>query len=203
VSEWIVELDPANQQGKELREVYANAGVALNNAQTLEHVLKYFIVLAAAIEKRALEPPTSADDFHRDVTDLEKFEDKISKLTLGRLIDWLKSQSLLTQAQVLESDLKLSLQHRNRLVHHFLWDNEFELQSSDGRRRMAEELKRIQDQFKRTIVHFELVNKKLREYLRLPEEFIEKVLAAAKVVFSEEEFETLSRQFRESHPEKT
>jgi hypothetical protein len=68
---------------------------------------------------------------------------------------------------------------------------------------MVEELQRIQSQFKRTTVHFELANKKLREYLRPPEAFIETVLAAAKAVFSEEEFSALIRQVCENPSERT
>jgi hypothetical protein len=31
MSDWVVELDPANKVGKELREVYAHAGMALSS----------------------------------------------------------------------------------------------------------------------------------------------------------------------------
>jgi hypothetical protein len=85
VSDWIVQLDPSNQVGQEHREVYAHAGVALSQAQILEHVLKEFIVITA-MAKGTSETPITADDVARPIADNEKFEAELSKHTLGQLI---------------------------------------------------------------------------------------------------------------------
>jgi hypothetical protein len=196
MSGWVVETDPANEVGKELREVYAHAGMALDNAQTLEHVLKHFIVLAAAIEKRTSEPPTSTDDVARAIADLEKFEAEMSRQTLGRLIHCIKSQSRLVHSEELEANLDQSLKDRNRLAHHFFWDNALTQRRSQGRRNMADELKRIQAQFKRTIEDFEQANKALREYLGITKDMIDKAFAAAQAGATEEEIKMMVRQRR-------
>ena len=89
---WVIELDPMNQKGRENRELYAHAGLALSLAQNLEHVLKNFIVLAAAIERRRSQPASTADDQARFNADLEKLEAETFKQTLGRLINLVKSR---------------------------------------------------------------------------------------------------------------
>jgi hypothetical protein len=60
--------------------------VALSQAQILEGVLKYFVAIAAAMERRTTEPPIPADDVTSAIADIEKFEAEISKHTLGHLI---------------------------------------------------------------------------------------------------------------------
>jgi len=117
-AEWVVQLDSSNQVGREHREVYAHAGVALSQAQILEGVLKYFVVIAAAIERRTTEPPITADDVTIAIADIEKFEAEISKHTLGHLIRGAKLYLLTTRSEHLEANLIQSLKDRNRLVHH-------------------------------------------------------------------------------------
>jgi hypothetical protein len=73
-AESVVQLDSSNQVGREHREVYAHAGVGLSQAQILEGVLKYFVVIATAIERRTAEPPITADDVTSALADIEKFE---------------------------------------------------------------------------------------------------------------------------------
>jgi len=68
---------------------------------------------------------------------------EISKHTLG-LIHGAKLYLLTARREDLEANLIQSLKDRNRLVHQFFWDRAVEQQSSDGRRQMVEELKRIQ-----------------------------------------------------------
>jgi hypothetical protein len=196
VSDWIVQLDPSNQVGQEHREVYAHAGVALSQAQILEHVLKEFIVITA-MAKGTSETPITAEDVARPIADNEKFEAELSKHTLGQLIRTAKLYLLTARSQDLEANLIQSLNDRNRLVHHFFWDNAVELQSAHGRRKMAEELKRIQAQFTRTITDFENANKALREAIGVTEEVIERVVAAAKAGTMEEEVAAIVRQINE------
>jgi hypothetical protein len=196
VSDWIVQLDPSNQVGQEHREVYAHAGVALSQAQILEHVLKEFIVITA-MAKGTSETPITAEDVARPIADNEKFEAELSKHTLGQLIRTAKLYLLTARSQDLEANLIQSLNDRNRLVHHFFWDNAVELQSAHGRRKMAEELKRIQAQFTRTITDFENANKALREAIGVTEEIIERVVAAAKAGTMEEEVAAIVRQINE------
>jgi hypothetical protein len=62
---------------------------------------------------------------------------------------------------------------------------------------MAEELKRIQAQFTRTITDFENANKALREAIGVTEEVIERVVAAAKSGTMEEEVAAIVRQINE------
>jgi hypothetical protein len=109
--------------------------VALSQAQILEHVLKEFIVITA-MAKGTSETPITAEDVARPIADNEKFEAELSKHTLGQLIRTAKLYLLTARSQDLEANLIQSLNDRNRLVHHFFWDNAVELQSAHGRRKM-------------------------------------------------------------------
>lgn len=193
---WVIELDPMNQKGRENRELYAHAGLALSLAQNLEHVLKNFIVLAAAIERRRSQPASTADDQARFNADLEKLEAETFKQTLGRLINLVKSRFQFQAKPGLEADLGQSLIDRNQLVHHFFWDRAVDQQSSQGRRNMAEELKRIQVQLKRTIEDFAEATKAIRGSLGITEEMIDEVVEAAKSGATEEEIKEMVRKKR-------
>lgn len=193
---WVVRVDPSNQQGIENREVYGYAGMALSLAQMLEHVLKDFVVLAAAIERRGPQPLT-ADKLARFKANLEKFEAETLKKTLGPLMNSIKSRFHFQAHPDLKANLAQSLIDRNQLVHHFFWDRAVEQQSSQGRRRMAEELKRIQKQFRRTIEDFSDATKAIREAMGITDEKINEVVEAAKAGASEQEIKEL---IRKKHP---
>ena len=190
---WIVKVEPSNQGGLEHREVYGYAGMALSLAQTLEHVLKTFIVLAAAIERRGPQPLT-ADELAGFNADLEKFEAETFKKTLGPLIDSIKSRFHFQAKPDLKTDLAQSLVDRNQLVHHFFWDRAVEQQSSHGRYRMAEELTRIQKQLRRTIEDFSDATKAIRYAMGITEERIDEVVEAAKAGATEEEIKEVVRR---------
>ncbi len=72
-NDWVVRLDLSNRAGIEFREIYGYAGLALNSAQILEHVLKQFIILGAAILRQSL-PPATAEELAYFKANLEKFE---------------------------------------------------------------------------------------------------------------------------------
>jgi hypothetical protein len=190
-NQWIEQIDLLDRVGQELREVYMHAGVALSAAQILEHVLKSFIVPAAAIQE--------TDDVGRALGDLDKFGAEFSKHkhTLGQLIGLAKSCVLLGETQELEANLAQSLKDRNSLVHHFFWHNAIALQNSDGRRRMTEELARIQAQFGRTIKDFKDANKTVQESLEITQEDIDRAIAAAERGALEEDIITTLRELRE------
>ncbi len=194
---WVIELDPMNQKGRENRELYAHAGLALSLAQTLEHVLKNFIVLASAIERRRSQPPSTADDKARFNADLEKLEAETFKQTLGRLIKLVKSRFQFQAKPGLEADLSQSLIDRNQLVHHFFWDRALEQHSSQGRRNMAEELQRIQVQLRRTIEDFSEATNVIRGSLGITEEMIDEVVEAAKAGATEDEIREMVRKKRQ------
>jgi hypothetical protein len=192
---WVVQVDPSNQQGIENREVYAYAGMALSLAQMLEHVLKDFVVLATAIERRGTQPLT-ADKLARFKANLEKFEAETLKKSLGPLINLIKSRFHFQAHPDLKANLAQSLIDRNQLVHHFFWDRAVDQQSSQGRRRMAEELKRIQNQFRRTTEDFSDATRAIREAMGITDEKITEVVEAAKAGASEQEIKELIRKKR-------
>jgi hypothetical protein len=169
---------------------------SLSLAQTLEHVLKNFIVLAGAIERRRSQRRSTVDEKARFNADLEKLEAETFKKTLGRLINLIKSRFQFQAKPGLEADLAQSLIDRNHLVHHFFWDSAIAQQSSDGRRKLAEELKRIQVQLRRTIEDFSDATKALRRALGVTEEIIDQVVEAAKAGATEEEIREMVHKRR-------
>jgi hypothetical protein len=194
---WVVNVDPSNREGIENREIYGYAGMALSLAQTLENVLKNFIVLATAIERRERGTLT-AEQFAAFKADLEKFEAETLKKTLGPLINSIKSRFHFQAKPNLMADLSQSLVDRNQLVHHFFWDRAIEHTSSEGRYRMAEELKRIQKQLRRTIEDFSDATKAISDAMGVTEERINEVIEAAKAGASEVEIKELIRARRTS-----
>jgi hypothetical protein len=117
--------------GQECREVFAHAGVALSQVQTLELVLKGFVVITA-IERGTPETSIISDVVARTIADNEKFEAALSKYTLGQLIGAAKLYLLTARRQALDANLMQSLKDGNRLVHHFLPDNAVQQQTAHG-----------------------------------------------------------------------
>jgi hypothetical protein len=181
------------------RSLYAGR-LCIISSTKLRTSAGHAILLATAIERRASEPLITADDAARAIADLDKVEAKLSKQMLGKLIQLSQSQSLIAQNDELEANLVQSLKDRNKLVHHFFWDNSLELHSSEGRRRMAEELNRILAQLLRTIKDFAQITKPLQEAVGVTDEGIETLGAAVKAGATEVEVKALLRQFWDRRP---
>jgi hypothetical protein len=197
---WVTQVHPLDQNGQEHREIFALAGTALCMAQNLEHVLKNFLVLAAAIERRGSRPPLTADEIVLFNADLEKVEAETFKKTLGRLINSIKVQFKFREKPQLQDDLAQSLIDRNKLVHHFFWDTAVYILTSQGRRRMAEELKRIHKQLQQTVVDFSEATKAIRVAAHITDEMINEVVEAAKAGATVEELKEMVRKRRSSIP---
>jgi hypothetical protein len=194
MKDWVVKLDPSNRVGREHREIYGYAGMALSQAQTLEHVLKNFIVLTRAIE-RGRDRQLSAKQFARFRAEIENFEAETFKKTLGPIIASIKKRFHFQTKPNLEIDLEKSLRDRNQLVHHFFWDRATETQSSEGRHKMADELRRIHKQLLQTIADFSDATKAIRQAMGITDENINEVVEAAKSGATEKELgELIQRQ---------
>jgi hypothetical protein len=192
---WLIE--PADQTGREHREVYPYAGMALSQAQLLEHVLKNFIVLGRAIERRS-ESALTPDEAARFNAELEAFETKLLKKTLGHLIGVFTSKYHFRAKANFADDLSKSLDDRNLLVHHFFWDRAVDQQTGVGRRKMAAELKRIHAQLKGTVQEFGDATKALRVSLGATDDILDEVLVAARAGATEEQIKKIISKRRAS-----
>ncbi len=193
--DWVVSIDPSNRQAIEAREIYGYAGLALSVAQILEHNVKNFIVLGKAIETK----PEDIEKLERFRVELEKFEVETFRKTLGPLIESIKKRFHFAAKPSLTADLERSLTDRNQLVHHFFWDRAVQLvRSSEERQKMAEELKRIHAQLKRTIEDFAEATKALRDAVGITEELVTEVVQASLAGASDTEIKELIRKKRGS-----
>jgi hypothetical protein len=191
--DWVVRVDPSNRTSIEIRELYAYAGMALAIAQELEHVLKNFVILARAIETR----PKVAEKLERFKVEMEKFEGETFKKTLGPLVNSIKSRFHFSTKPSLASDLEQSLKDRNQLVHHFFWDSAVQLRrSSEERRKMGEELKRISKQLRTTVEDFSDATKGIHDAMGITKEAIMEVVEASMAGASEQEVKKLIREKR-------
>jgi len=117
-------LDP------QVREVYAEFGLAMSVAQLLERQLVYLVIAA-------YEPPSGK----LTEEEYDSLLAKLSKQTLGTLIQKLR-QSFEVPADF-DQRLQEALDLRNRLAHRYFHDRTAEFQLQEGRSRMIRELDSI------------------------------------------------------------
>jgi hypothetical protein len=118
------ELDDAGFQS---REVYALFGLAVYQGQVLETGLANVLTLAQTVGV----PGATRDTF-------DGFMEANLRVTMGRLVNLLGP--FLQEDHDLLSDLRSTLETRNRLAHHFFRDHDQDFLSFTGREVMLAEL---------------------------------------------------------------
>ena len=129
--DYMVPLEPESAQ---IREVYAQYGLASYLCQVLERGLAMSLTttFGPGIDKAT----------KNDIDDLEK---KLHAETMGRLITRMKSHSRFDTT--LTPKLTTALDNRNILTHHYFWHRAASFCNTEGRNIMITELVEIQDQF--------------------------------------------------------
>lgn len=123
------ELDPVSE---EIKEVYAQYGLAMYQAQCVERQLA--ILLA-----------TKYGPGIRKITRVE-YDEILQSLfakTFGGLIN--KLRKTIEIPDNFEKSLKQALEYRNWLAHHYFWERAGHFMSTIGRTKMIEELQEIVD----------------------------------------------------------
>jgi hypothetical protein len=143
VSDWV--SVPNDVEGIENREIYALAGLALYQAQCLEHQIVNSLGLSAMLPYwTTAKKPISRTEYFARVDQVwgENYE-----LTLGQLLNSLR-QSGITVPANLDLLLRESLKQRNYLVHEYFRERANDWFTPEGRRAMAVELKNMEELFR-------------------------------------------------------
>ena len=125
---------------EQVKEIYARFGLAIYQAQCLEHALVNALVMIDLIPNERHKVKTR--DQWEEVVD--SFMDSKFELTLGRLIRSLSSVTAVPEH--LSKDLSSALKLRNYLAHNYFRERAEAFMSATGRRRMFDELIEAYDQ---------------------------------------------------------
>jgi hypothetical protein len=125
VSEMMRE-DNIDDEDYQVREIYAQFGLALYKAQVLEQGLISTIMMARLASKEFLT-----------VSEYDAAWDAQFEVTMGRLLKRLRP--FIRDDGALESDLASALSERNRLAHAFFRDHARDFMDEAGRERMLGE----------------------------------------------------------------
>lgn len=120
------------------REVYERYGIAMYQAQVLEHL----ITQTLAVAKTAAREFRTRDEVARD------YDSNYTK-TLGTLIGLLRPY---IEDSGLEDELRAALETRNRLAHHFFWEHDGHLETIEGQSLMEEDAYDAQVQFQAVVM---------------------------------------------------
>ena len=105
---------------EEVKEVYAQFGLASYMAQCLERTLATVIVF---VQRE-----------HSSLKELDEILSAMHKRTMGQLLAKVSAPS------GLEDDLDEALRKRNWLIHNYFWDRAADFMSHAGRQKMIQEL---------------------------------------------------------------
>ncbi|WP_322979948.1 hypothetical protein [Pseudomonas sp. C11] len=139
------------------KEVYAYFGLAIYQAQVLEHGIVNALVYCDLIPNK-VRTIRSKEEW---AALFDTFMDGHFEKTLGKMIRTLKATFPITTE--LESKLAESLKLRNFLAHHYFKDRIHLFLSCKGREQMIGELSRAREQFESTDSELEFLIKPIRE----------------------------------------
>lgn len=185
-SSWVTE--PQDAVSMEAREVYAHAGLALYLAQCLEHEIVNSLGVAAIVQMLGKKWPVTSTEIAEYGTQVDHIWDEQFERTLGQLLGSLSKSSVEIPAS-LDSDLRESLETRNRLVHRYFRERAEAWFQCDGRRAMTEELKMMQEQFRKTDHALHEVTSRIRNACGMTEATIGRVAELMRTGASEQEIE--------------
>jgi len=150
------------------KEVYAHFGLAIYEAQVLEHGIVNSLVYCDLIPSKAKAVNTKEEW----ASLFDAFMDSHFETTLGRMIKALKTVFPITLE--LEENLSESLKLKNWLVHHYFKDRVHLFLSFAGRNEMILELSRANDLFEKTDRELVTLIKPIRQRYGFRDDIIQK-----------------------------
>lgn len=156
---------------EQVKEVYANFGLAIYQAQCLEHGIANALVYIDLVPNRR----RLAKDADEWAALVDSFMSSNFELTLGQMIRRLKEVT--TVAPELEGQLSAALARRNWLAHHYFRERSETFLTSAGRATMLVELEAAQEVISRADVSLEATIKPAREKLGFTDELLEATYA--------------------------
>lgn len=168
----IMENDPLSEQ---VKEIYANFGLAIYQAQCLEHGLVNALVFLDLIPNRR-KLAKSAEEWAELV---DSFMDSKFELTLGRMIRALKEVTVVDPD--LQDNLSTALSKRNWLAHSYFRERAEAFLTESGREAMLAELEVTQAIFCRADDALEVAIRPARERAGLTDEALAATYAKLRV----------------------
>jgi cytidylate kinase len=164
-------VDELDEESAEIRDLYAEAGVALYLAQVLEHGIVNILVLADMLslkEKARTErvKPTK-EKIAEYVAMAEDAEERHYKRTMGNLLEKLYELKI-EFPDGLEALLNQGLEARNRIAHRFFRERALEIANHEGRLVAIAELKEMQDVFNKADAPLDKIFRQIAIKLGLP-----------------------------------
>ncbi len=156
VGSWVTA--PADAESIEIREVYALAGLALYQAQCLEHEIVNSLGLSAILPFWTEKRPKSRAEYRAFV---DQVWDENYDRTFGQLLRSLRQSGTAIPTAV-DLLLRESLEKRNRLVHRYFRERANDWFNTEGRRLMASELKNMEELFRKADLALHDVAVKIR-----------------------------------------
>ena len=151
---------------EEIRDIYAHFGLAIYQAQCLEHgLVNALVVLDHIPSKRKLA--TSLKEWSES---LDSFMESKFEFTLGRMIRELSAVTAVDPG--LQSVLSLALKRRNWLAHGYFKDRAEDFLTQKGRAKMLAELLESQQLLADADAALEHATKPARERIGLTDEVL-------------------------------
>jgi len=160
---------------EQIKEVYANFGLAIYQAQCLEHGLVNALVFLDLIPNRR-SVAKSASEWAALV---DSFMDARFELTLGKMIRALKDITVVPVE--LRDHLASALSKRNWLAHRYFRDRAEAFLTQSGRAAMVTELEQMQAAFSQADDTLEATIRPARERIGLTDEVLAKTYAKLRV----------------------
>lgn len=152
------------------KEVYARFGLAMYQAQVLEHGLVNAMLLLDLVPNR-LHLMQHRAEWNREV---DAFMDQHFETTMGRMLNSLRK--LTDIDPTLEDLLTDALRRRNWLAHDFFRERAVEFLSTNGRHQMIEEVDEAYNLLERADDALEATLVPLRKKIGVTDEMVGKIL---------------------------
>lgn len=129
------------EESDHVKEVYAHFGIAMYLAQCVEQSLILLLVFHEFFPKNIKEK--TYDNSELWAAKYDKYNDLVSSKTMGRLLGAVRGLEVLTEFQI--EELKIALDKRNWLAHHYFSKRSMHFMSQEGRDSMIKELEECRD----------------------------------------------------------
>ncbi|QQA77087.1 hypothetical protein [Pectobacterium parmentieri] len=123
------------------KEVYAYFGLAMYRAQCVEQSIVQLLIFFDFFKENVPKFSTS----EKWEVDFDRFDDMLSKKTMGNLLNSIKKLSVLDDD--IENTLSLALKTRNWLAHAYFVDHALDFINESGRNKMITELEKVIELF--------------------------------------------------------
>lgn len=113
----------------QMNDLLSKIGEIIKIVQYIEHNLALLIRYQKVLKLFEDKDSVPNDLFYETDQEAEEIQDKLSNMTLGRVINYVKKYRFLNNQEL--NNLENILQKRNDLIHHYFKDKDFEKHSNN------------------------------------------------------------------------